>query len=283
MHLVVYFRRTLHTGGKGMLRIGLTAAPQNAGAAETRKEAIRWLEAHQCAIVPEDAFAEDRPDLLVALGGDGTMLRCAEKAAVLDVPMLGINLGNVGFLAEMEPDGLTVALDRLLKGDYTEERRALLAVTHREARYLALNDAVISRGAYPRLIRVQARLDGSWAGDYRADGLIVATPTGSTGYSLSAGGPIIAPGVDCMLITPICPHSLQHRPQVVPGNASVTLTLQADEPIAASLQVDGQHRAHLREGDTVTVSRAPEEVRLIRMREIGFFDLVHQKLIEWSR
>ena len=266
-----------------MLRVGLKAAPQNAGAIEARNEAARWLEAHHCLIVPEDAFEEDRPDLLVALGGDGTMLRCAEKAAALDVPMLGINLGTVGFLAEMEPEGLTAALDRLLRGDYSEERRAMLSVCYRESRFLALNDAVISRGAYPRLIRVQARLDDAWAGDYRADGLVVATPTGSTGYSLSAGGPIIAPGVDCMLITPICPHSLQHRPQVVPGNASVTLTLQADEPIVASLQVDGQHCAHLREGDTVTIARAKEEVRLIRMRETGFFDLVHQKLIEWSR
>ncbi|MBR5344325.1 MAG: NAD(+)/NADH kinase [Clostridia bacterium] len=266
-----------------MLRVGLTSAPKRTGAIEAREQALRWLEDHQCHIVPEDAFETDHPDVLVALGGDGTMLRCAEKAAALDVPMIGINLGNVGFLAEMEADGMTVALERLLRGDYTEEKRALLAVCHGEDRFLALNDTVISRGSYPRLIRVQARLDDTWAGDYRADGLIVATPTGSTGYSLSAGGPIIAPGVDCMLITPICPHSLQHRPQVVPGSASVTLTLQADEPLNASLQIDGKHRASLREGDCVTICRAEEQVRLIRMRETGFFDLVHQKLIEWSR
>lgn len=266
-----------------MLRVGLTAPPLNKSAMEALVEARRWLESRGARVIPEMSFGVDGPDVLVALGGDGTILRCAEKAAALDVPMLGINLGMLGFLAEMEPDGMTAALERLLRGDYTEERRALMSVRHEKARYLALNDVVISRGAYPRLIRVQAQLDGAWAGDYRADGMIVATPTGSTGYSLSAGGPIIAPGVDCMLITPICPHSLQHRPQVVPGGASVTLTLKSDEPVNASLQIDGQFCASLGGGDCVTICKAEEQVRLIRMRETGFFELVHQKLIEWSR
>ena len=265
-----------------MLRIGLTAPGRVARAVDAMERAAAYLRSRGAEVVPEEAFGSEPPEVLVALGGDGTMLRCAHTAAQLDVPMLGINLGTVGFLAEAEVDGLETALDRLLAHDCTEESRAMLAVTAGERRFLALNDAVISRGAYPRLIRLTARVDGSWAGDYRADGLLVATPTGSTGYSLSAGGPIIAPGVDCMLITPICPHSLQHRPQVIPGDARITLSIDGGERIEASLQIDGRHGADLRQGDSLTVTKAPERVRLIRMRETGFFDVVHQKLIEWS-
>ena len=266
-----------------MLRIGLTAPGSVARAMEAREKAAAHLKCRGVLVLDEAAFERERPDALVALGGDGTMLRCARRAALLDVPMLGINLGTVGFLAEAEADGLDRALDRLLQGQYTEERRAMLAVHFREERFLAMNDAVISRGDYPRLIRVTASVDGGWAGDYRADGLLVATPTGSTGYSLSAGGPIIAPMVDCMLITPICPHSLQHRPQVIPGSSRVTMTLDALERMEASLQIDGRHCAQLCQGDSVHVVKAPEQVRLIRMREESFFVVVHQKLTEWSR
>lgn len=265
-----------------MRRIGLAVMRHS----ERAEDAARWageiLREAGVRVVPAEEDAAERPDALVALGGDGTMLRAARTAAALDIPLLGINLGNVGFLAEVEADGLREALLRLLAGDFTEESRPLLSVTAGESRWLALNDAVLSRGGYARLIRVQAQVDGSWAGEYRADGLIVATPTGSTGYSLSAGGPIIAPGVDCMLITPICPHSLQHRPQVVPGGARVTLSISAQEPVEALLQIDGQSRCTLRAGDSVEIARAGERVRLIRMREQGFFDLVHQKLTEWS-
>lgn len=266
-----------------MLRVGLTAPGGVPRAVEAMERAAAYLEGRGASVLRGDASEHGTPEVLVALGGDGTMLRCARTAARLDVPMLGINLGSMGFLTEAEADSLELALERLLRNDYVEEKRAMLSVAFEEQRFLALNDAVISRGAYPRLIRVTARVDGSWAGDYRADGLLVATPTGSTGYSLSAGGPIIAPTVDCMVITPICPHSLQHRPQVIPGDSRVCLTLDADERIDASLQIDGRHCAELRQGDSVTVARAEEQVRLIRMREEGFFDVVHQKLIEWSR
>ncbi|MBQ6175480.1 MAG: NAD(+)/NADH kinase [Clostridia bacterium] len=267
-----------------MRRIGLTVMQGSERAAEAARRAGEILrQAGAEVIAAETVSAADRPDALVALGGDGTMLRAAQTAAAVDLPLLGINLGTMGFLAEVEADGLQEALHRLLAGDFTEEKRGLLAVTVGKERYLAMNDAVLSRGGYARLISVRAQVDGSWAGEYRADGLIVATPTGSTGYSLSAGGPIIAPGVDCMLITPICPHSLQHRPQVVSGEARVELTILAEEQVEALLQIDGQSRCTLRAGDRVQIARAAESVRLIRMRGQGFFDLVHQKLIEWSR
>ncbi len=266
-----------------MLRVGLTTPPEGLRAAEAHRRAEEFLRARGAEVILEDRFSSEPMDALVALGGDGTMLRSAKIAASLDLPVLGVNLGHMGFLTEAEADGLEDALDHLLTGRYTEDVRAMLSVTWGDRCFLALNDAVLTRGAYPRLIRVQARVDGNWAGDYRADGLLVSTPTGSTGYSLSAGGPIIAPGVDCMLITPICPHSLQHRPQVVPGSGRVTLSLSTTEHIEASLQIDGRHCVDLREGDSVTVCKAAARVRLVRVRPDGFFDVVHQKLIEWSR
>ncbi len=267
-----------------MRKIGLMAPPGAPRAAAAAEEAARWLRSKGVAVYgPEGGEWPERLDALVALGGDGTMLRAAGEAAVRDVPVLGVNLGTLGFLSEVEPEGLEKALSRLLEGDYREERRAMLSVAVGETRCLALNDAVVSRGGYARLIHVSALVDGSRAGDYRADGLLVSTPTGSTGYSLSAGGPIVAPGVDCMVITPICPHSLQHRPQVVPGHVEVRLVLSASEPVEASLQVDGRACALLRAGDTVVIRKAEESVRLIRLRETGFFDVVHRKLIEWSR
>lgn len=267
-----------------MHRIGLMVPPGVPRAASAAEEAAHWLRSKGVAVYgPGSGPLPDELDALVSLGGDGTMLRAARVAAERDVPVLGVNLGTLGFLSEVEPEGLEKALTRLLEGDYQEERRTMLSVRAGETRRLALNDAVLSRGGYARLIHVRALVDGSWAGDYRADGLLVSTPTGSTGYSLSAGGPIVAPGVDCMLITPICPHSLQHRPQVVPGNVEVRLVLSAAEPVEASLQVDGQACALLRAGDSVEIRRARECVRLIRLRKTGFFDVVHQKLIEWSR
>jgi NAD+ kinase len=200
-----------------------------------------------------------------------------------DIPLLGINLGRVGFLAEVEASELEAGLEKLLRGDFTEEARPLLAIRRGEDTWEAMNDAVVSRGGYPRLIRVQILVDGCRAGTCRADGLVVATPTGSTGYSLSAGGPIVAPGVDCMIITPICAHSLQHRPQVVPGSALVRLRLDPGEPCTAALQVDGVDCALLHAGDEVEIRRSPRCVRLLRLGDRDFFGVVHRKLTEWTQ
>ena len=220
-----------------MLRVGLMAAPELEHAAEAVRVAARELSAGGAAgaceerlarLIPDRALplTDTQVDVLVALGGDGTVLRAARAAVQRDVPLLGVNLGTVGFLAEVEPEGLEGAMRRLLRGDFTEERRNLLEVRHGAQSVLAMNDAVISRGGYPRMIRLQVL----------ADGLVVATPTGSTGYSLSAGGPIVAPGVDAMLVTPICAHSLQHRPLVLPGDAVIQLQVSAKEPIEASAE-----------------------------------------------
>lgn len=268
-----------------MLHVMLYASPApRAQAAGQRAE--EYLKARGATVTRQTADGDSpaqRPDVLVALGGDGTVMWAAREAARLNVPLLGINLGQVGFLAEVEASEQEAALDALLAGVYSLEERPLLTVRFGAQQWEAMNDAVVSRGGYPRLIRVQALVDGSPAGTCRADGLVVATPTGSTGYSLSAGGPIVAPGVDCMVVTPICAHSLQHRPQVVPGSAVVRLRLDPGEPCTAALQVDGRDCALLHAGDEVEIRRGPGSVRLIRMGGRDFFDVVHRKLTEWTR
>ena len=227
--------------------------------------------------------AKEAPDALVSLGGDGTILRGIQYAVQWDVPLLGVNLGRKGFLAEIEPQGLEDALKRLINGDCAVEERPLLSASFGGETWLALNDVVVSRGGYARLIGVETLVDGEMAGRYLADGVIVTTPTGSTGYSLSAGGPVVSPRVDCMVVTPICAHSLQHRPIVVGGSSVIRLELDNDDEQTASLQVDGQSRATLTAGMSVEIARSERKARFIRVQPEQFFGLVRGKLAEWSQ
>lgn len=276
--------------------IGLIAPPMRSDALLCASEAADWLAARGLIVLCEDdveellpacipfSRADVIPQAIICMGGDGTILRAAQYAVRWNTPLLGINLGQLGFLAEVDRERMQDALAALLEGRYEEESRAMLEVTTEDGkRFLALNDAVVTRGGYARLVTVRALVDGSLAGDYRADGLIVATPTGSTGYSLAAGGPIISPDVDCMIITPICAHSLQHRPEVVPGGAEITLRLDKHDVMEGALQIDGRTCAQLHAGDTVKVRRAKEKVRLIRMRSMGFFEIATRKLSDWAR
>ena len=223
------------------------------------------------------------PEAIVSLGGDGTILRGVQYALKWNVPLLGVNLGRKGFLAEIEPQDLEEALTRLVRREYSLEERPLLSVAFDGQRWLALNDVVVSRGGFARLIGVTTLVNGEMAGRYLADGVIVTTPTGSTGYSLSAGGPVVSPGVDCMVVTPICAHSLQHRPCVVSGSSVIRLELDSDEEQTASLQVDGQNRAEMTAGMALEIRQAAERVRFIRMQPEQFFRLVRSKLTEWSQ
>ncbi len=230
------------------------------------------------------AFDEThRPEVLMSLGGDGTFLRCVQFALAYDVPLMGVNIGRLGFLADTQPDALEEAIDCLLAGKYTLETRPLMEVVSGDTTALALNDVVISRGGYARLISVTTLVDGEEAGRFVADGVILASPTGSTGYSLSAGGPIVAPGVDCMVITPVCAHSLQHRPTVVCGQAQIRFILGSDAEQTASVEVDGQSVASLTAGMEVTVARSPKQIQLIRTGKHPFFSTVREKLIQWTR
>lgn len=221
-------------------------------------------------------------DAVISLGGDGTLLRAMQYAMKADVPLLGVNMGRVGFLTEIEQDSLEESVRKLCEGAFYIEERMLLSVCVNEgAPMLALNDAVVNRGS--RLIAMDAYISNDLIGRYVADGVIIASPTGSTGYSLSAGGPIVSPDVPCMVVSPICPHTLQHRPVVVSAKETVRLQLDGEDGQGIYLSVDGQTTVPLRGRDTVYVACAAQTGKLIRLEKPHFFTLVREKLTEWSR
>ena len=221
-------------------------------------------------------------DAVIALGGDGTIIHCAKRAAAFGKAVLGINSGRLGFMAGLELDELD-ALDRLFRSDYTVERRMLLDVSvdspDGEIRSCALNEAVISRGALSRMIEVQVKNGEEVVTSYQADGVIVATPTGSTAYSLSAGGPVVDPSLSCMLLTPVCPHSLHTRPCLFPQDAKLTLTAGYREDVPVFVTVDGEEAIPVARDGAVRISRATTEAALIRIRSRSFYETLEQKLM----
>lgn len=221
--------------------------------------------------------------LVAVLGGDGTLLRAAKRLAPLGVPLLGINTGRLGFLTELEAGDIPAALDDLLAGRYlVEERMMLTARVLRDGQEIfaadGLNDAVIGRGPLARMVHFTAQVGGVPVADYAADGVIVATPTGSTAYSLSAGGPIVHPELAALLITPICPHTFNARSLVVPAGEAVTIRVH--NPPEVLLSVDGQVSCRFAPGDTVEVRRAPAVARLVRRTPFRFYDVLRRKLAE---
>ncbi len=236
-------------------------------------------------------------DALVVLGGDGTLLRAMPHAVAQGIPLFGVNLGRVGFLTELEPSlendpetaarratELEAAMLALRAGDYSVETRMLLSVNvPGQPECLALNDAVISRGGAGGVIALDAYLGDALIDHYVADGLVVATPTGSTAYSLSAGGPIVAPDVSCLVLAPICPHSLRARPMVFSPEGVLRLHVRAMQGAQRVLLIaDGQAPVKLESGADVIVCRAEKSARFIRLREGNFFSLLRTKLSEWS-
>lgn len=222
-------------------------------------------------------------EAVVSVGGDGTLLRATQTAIEHSVPLLGINLGRIGFLVESEIEGLAQACYKLRRNEFTLESRMMLDVCLPDGSIkTALNDVVVSRGGYARLIAVRASVGEELIGRYVADGLIISTPTGSTGYSLSAGGPIICPEVECVVLSPICPHSLQHRPVVANATQTITLALDCAPEQTAQLDVDGRMVGTLTGQEVVTISRSQTEAKLIRFGTHSFFHRIRAKLTEWS-
>ncbi len=220
---------------------------------------------------------------IIGVGGDGTLLRACQVGAMQQLPLLGVNIGHLGFLAEIEIEQFEVACQRLVENAFTLESRMTLQARYRGEERLALNDVVLSRGGYARLINVEAFVGSDLIGRYSADGLIVASPTGSTGYSLSAGGPILSPELECMLLTPICAHSLQHRPVVVSAGREITLQLSGDETRQVQLSIDGQTICQLAPSERVTVSKSERTASFIRFAPRNDIQLISRKLSEWSR
>ena len=228
----------------------------------------------------EDMAALSTCEVAVVLGGDGSMIHIAKSAAVLGVPVLGVNGGTVGFMAGLEMHQLD-RLDRLTRGEYKIEPRMMLEVTltrpNETLSFTALNEAVVSHGRLSRLITIDVASEGRAVTTYRADGVIVATPTGSTAYSLSAGGPVVDPELSCMLLTPICPHAMHTRPLLFSDNASLSIRSESE----AYLTVDSEQAVPLAPEDVVTVRRHPMDARLITLKEDNaFYEILTQKLID---
>jgi NAD+ kinase len=274
-------------------RIGVAGNPRHDSLRPLLDDIRAAAEAHGAELLVEDrlsahvagcrVFRAEDIDVLITLGGDGTLLRGARLVAQHDVPVLGVNLGRLGFLTSSAIDDFDAAIDALFTGDYWLDVRSTLDVQVTGANgtesFFALNDAVLHKGGLARVIRLAVHVgpDHQEVGTYTADGIILSTPTGSTAYSLSAGGPIVVPSLDCILATPICPHTLVVRPLVLPMDMQITVTPQpgADEVI---LTVDGQDGAELHPGEKLQVRKGATTVRLIRLAGQSFFTTLRRKL-----
>jgi NAD+ kinase len=235
-------------------------------------------------VVPRAEMSSRPLDLVVVLGGDGTLLSAARVTAAADVPLLGVNLGSLGFLTEVPVSSLYPMLEAIAQGRASVEQRSLMQcdLLRQEAvlgSYFVFNDAVVNKTALARLNHYDLYIDKVFVSSYRADGMIVATPTGSTAYSLSAGGPVLMPTVKAFVITPVAPHSLTHRPLVVPDSVEIEILLRSDEEVAY-LSLDGQPGLDLCDGDRVRCRRSEHNVHLFRS-DTDFFHLLRSKL-KWG-
>jgi NAD+ kinase len=235
-------------------------------------------------VVPRERIGEKRPDFALVLGGDGTLLSAARAVAHEGVPILAVNLGSLGFLTEVPLSELYEALDLFDQNSCPVEVRSVLDCQlvrggERISQNFALNDVVVNKSAISRLVEFDLYIDGNFVFLYKADGVIIATPTGSTAYSLAAGGPVLMPSVDAFVVTPVCPHSLTHRPLVVTQDSEIELRIETGEE-QAFLSIDGQVGVPVRQGDRVLCRRAAHKVKLLRMRRT-FFEVLRTKL-KWG-
>jgi NAD+ kinase len=272
--------------------VGVVIKPHATHVQGVLAELLAYLEGRGLACVLEDTAAEllaapgglprlDVPgavDLVVVLGGDGTLLSIARAAAMKGVPVMGVNMGSLGFLTEVPVQEMTLALDALLGGQESLiSPRMMVEADFRGEKSLCLNDIVINKGALARIIQMKILIDGREIETLKSDGLIIATPTGSTAYSLAAGGPILQPFMPAVLLTPICPHTLSFRPIVVSSSARIRIELltKGEE---VYLTLDGQRGAPLVEGDVVEVRRSDRELQIVSSPKRGYFDLLREKL-----
>ena len=278
--------------------VGIISKPKIAQAADIVCNLLRWLEARQIqyrcdeqtaqyAGIGEFYSREEIPegaDLIIVLGGDGTLLSAARVVAGRDIPLFAVNLGHLGFLTSIQVDDLYPALEQVLRGEQRIGKRAMLDCELLRdgktiATYCALNDVVITKSELARMIDLDTWVGDHFVAAYKADGLIIATPTGSTAYSLSAGGPVIFPSVAAFCITPICPHMLTNRPVIVPDNRIIKILNHGTE--GTFLTIDGQVGEPLRPGDYVICRSSPNAIQLIRPPRALFFDVLREKL-KWG-
>lgn len=261
------------------MRIGFSYNPTKAGAEEVCRlsmETAASLGAEPVFVPAAEELEALRPEVLFTVGGDGSLLRYAVPAALLSIPILGINLGRVGFLTEVAREDVPEAIRKLLKGEYRLVRRRMLEVRRgEEAPLYALNDLTLFKKTFSGITALDLTVDGQDMGTVYCDGLIVATPTGSTAYSLSAGGAVLMEGTDALCITPVCPHSLHVRPVVAPSGAKIRLRAVEE----AVLTVDGVRLCELSPADAVTVTGAERTCDFVRFTERDIFTLLRDKLV----
>jgi NAD+ kinase len=282
-----------------MKKIAVFAKVHDPRCQDVAGELFRWLKEHDYEPLLESHLSRhmDCPgvdsaeiaaqaDLVVVLGGDGTLISTVRILGERNVPILAVNLGSLGFITEITLDELYPALEKCLAGDFRiSERLMLQAVVERNNRemasHLVLNDVVINKGALARIVDLKTKVNCFDLTTFKADGLIISTPTGSTGYSLSAGGPIIAPSMNCIVITPICPHTLTNRPLVIDADAMVTVMVKSLDDEDVFLTLDGQVGLELKSGDVIHVSRSGHCARLVISERRDYFEILRTKL-KWG-
>src|SRR6266446_6596187 len=258
---------------------------QLVGTAEIKHEEIEHKTGCPVAVVKEEELAAG-VDLILVLGGDGTMIATARMIGDAEVPVIGVNYGGLGYLAEFPIEELFAALEAILAGQYRVERRVMLSVELRRGDELVnknrvLNDVVMNKSALARIIEIETHLNDQFVNSFRADGLIVSTPTGSTAYNLSAGGPVIYPSMNAIVITPICPFTLSNRPIVVPDDSFIEVRLKTrNEEVALTL--DGQVGCPLQAGDKIVIRKSRTTFNLVQPASRNYFDLLRDKL-RWGR
>jgi NAD+ kinase len=280
-----------------IVNVGILANPHKPGSVPTLRALRQALAAHGVSVlldeetaalagesggIPASSFA-DHVDLAAVIGGDGTMLHAVSRLGDFEKPVAGINVGTLGFLTSCTDDELAEFAAAVSTGRFTTSVRTLLdATVHRSGRpdtsFTALNEITLARGETGRLVSLTARVNGELLNGYRADGLIVATPTGSTAYSLSAGGPLIAPGAGVFLITPICPHSLSQRALVLADSCVVQLSSDDRECGPMIFTVDGRDSVRFEPGDRIEIRKSPRSFRLLRLEGRSFYEALRQKL-----
>ena len=280
--------------------VGIVSRPRRADIAAVAPPLVAWLNARGITVlcdqetagcVPDGTMAQAREtlpshvDLLIVLGGDGTLLAAARLMGEHNVPILPVNLGGLGFLTSVTLDDLYPVLEQAVNGHARYSERVLLesevirnGSAFHHAR--ALNDAVLNKATLARIIDLRLHINGEFVCNYKADGLIVSTPTGSTAYSLAAGGPIVYPRVSAFVITPICPHTLTNRPLVVPDSAQIEVGFEAAGG-SIYLTLDGQVGVELKPGDLIKITAAPDRLRLVRPQKKSYFSVLRDKL-KWG-
>jgi NAD+ kinase len=283
-------------------KIGIISKPDDPAIAKTVQSLYQYLQGQSLDVFtdqitasflkPESASSfnhdelAERCQLVIVVGGDGTILHAAQSLIQKEIPLLGINLGRLGFLAEISPLEIEKQLDQILNGDFKEAQRIVLQASlirngETIASCCAINDVVVHAKQMVRMIELESRVDNHYVNTLRADGYIVATPTGSTAYALSGGGPILHPNVDAIVLVPICPHTLSNRPIVVNADSHIEILLSEQNRHTALASVDGQIDMDFMPGDTIIIERCKHSLRLIQPKNYDYYDVLRAKL-RWS-